>query len=67
MRGVEDTKAFNAGLNNRTTAFGLMQVFELLEKENHPKMKEVLFAQKFNEIIPAKLPKDVKVAHKQAL
>lgn len=64
LRGVEDTKAFNAGLNNRTTAFGLMQVFELLEKENHPKMKEILFAQKFNEIIPAKLPKDVKVAHK---
>ncbi|MCP9767671.1 serine hydrolase [Lacihabitans sp. LS3-19] len=64
LRGVEDTKAFNAGLNNRTTAYGLMQVFELLEKENHPKMKEILFAQKFNEIIPAKLPKDVKVAHK---
>jgi beta-lactamase class A len=64
LRGVEDTKAFNAGLNNRTTAFGLLQVFDLLEKENHPKMKEILFAQKFNEIIPAKLPKDLKVAHK---
>ncbi len=70
LRGVEDNKAFKAGLNNTTTAYDLLLIFEklaknqMLSKENHSKMIEILKNQKFNEIIPAKLPKGTVVAHK---
>ena len=66
LRGVEDQKAFDAGLNNVTTPFGLLQVFEHIAttQKNNKTMMDILFAQKFNEIIPAQLPKNVKVAHK---
>nr|MBP6620233.1 serine hydrolase [Leadbetterella sp.] len=66
LRGVEDQKAFEAGLNNRTTPYGLMQIFEHIASTqgNNSLMMNILFDQKFNEIIPAKLPKSVKVAHK---
>lgn len=66
LRGVEDQKAFDAGLNNKTTPFGLMQVFEHIAntQKSNSLMLDILFAQKFNEIIPAKLPQIVKVAHK---
>lgn len=70
LRGVEDTKAFKAGLNNTTTAYDLLLIFEklaknqILAKEGHYKMIEILKSQKFNEIIPAKLPKGTIVAHK---
>ncbi len=70
LRGVEDNKAFAAGLNNTTTAYDLLLIFEklaknqILSKENHSKMIEILKSQKFNEIIPAKLPKGTMVAHK---
>lgn len=66
LRGVEDQKAFDAGLNNVTTPFGLLQVFEYIAttQKNNKTMMDILFAQKFNEIIPAQLPKNVKVAHK---
>jgi beta-lactamase class A len=66
LRGVEDQKAFEAGLNNKTTPFGLMQIFEhiALKQSSNSLMMKILFDQKFNEIIPAHLPKTVKVAHK---
>lgn len=70
LRGVEDTKAFQKGLNNSVTAYDLMLIFEkiaqnkVLNKKACKAMTDILFDQKFNEIIPAKLPKDVKVAHK---
>lgn len=66
LRGVEDQKAFEAGLNNKTTPFGLMQIFEhiALTQPSNSLMMEILFEQKFNEIIPAHLPNTVKVAHK---
>jgi beta-lactamase class A len=68
LRGVEDTKAFKAGKNNTTTAAGLRDMFIAIETSSQvkmkPKMKEILLAQYFNEMIPALLPKDVKVAHK---
>lgn len=66
LRGVEDQKAFDAGLNNITTAYGLLQIFEhiALTQPNNSLMMNILFDQKFNEIIPAHLPKNVKVAHK---
>jgi beta-lactamase class A len=70
LRGVEDSKAFDKGLNNSTTAFDLMLIFEnmaqgkIVNQESCDAMIKILLDQKFNEIIPAKLPKDVKVAHK---
>lgn len=66
LRGVEDQKAFEAGLNNKTTPYGLMQVFEHIAKTQpiNSLMMKILLDQKFNEIIPAHLPKNVKVAHK---
>lgn len=70
LRGVEDIKAFEKGLSNTTTAFDLMKIYEAIGKDEIisaevcNEMMEVLFAQKFNDIIPAKLPKEVKVAHK---
>jgi beta-lactamase class A len=66
LRGVEDQKAFDAGLNNKTTPYGLLQVFEHIARtqESNSLMMNILIDQKFNEIIPAQLPKSVKVAHK---
>jgi len=70
LRGVEDLKAFDQGLSNTTTAFDLMVIFEMIAKgkavssEASQQMIEVLLDQKYNDIIPARLPSDVKVAHK---
>lgn len=70
LRGVEDSKAFKLGMNNTVTAFDLMMIFEKLaqktvvSKEDSEGMIKILLDQKFREKIPAKLPKEVKVAHK---
>jgi len=70
LRGVEDTKAFEAGMNNKVTAYDLMLLFEkidgeeLVNDEASIAMMDILLDQRFKEIIPAKLPKDVKVANK---
>lgn len=70
LRGVEDTKAFRQGLNNAVTAYDLMLIFEKLaqrkvvSKKASDEMIKVLLDQKFNDLIPLSLPKDVKVAHK---
>lgn len=70
LRGVEDQKAFDKGLSNTTTAYDLMLIFEkiaqnkVIDKKSCEEMRKILFDQKFNEIIPEKLPKNVKVAHK---
>jgi beta-lactamase class A len=70
LRGVEDIKAFDKGMNNTTTAFDLMLIYEALgqgavvSKEASDEMVVVLLSQQFNEIIPANLPDEVKVAHK---
>ncbi|MEY4930821.1 MAG: hypothetical protein RI909_1545, partial [Bacteroidota bacterium] len=70
LRGVEDKKAFEAGMNNRVTAYDLMLLFEKIDKEElvnaeaSMAMMDILLDQKFNDMIPAQLPKNVKVAHK---
>ncbi|HMJ69952.1 MAG TPA: serine hydrolase [Cyclobacteriaceae bacterium] len=67
LRGVEDGKAFRAGLNNKVTAYDLMLIFSAISDgkvEGSEDMINILLDQKFNDIIPARLPKDVKVAHK---
>lgn len=69
-RGVEDSKAFAKGLNNTTTAYDLMVIFEKIAtgKAVNPEASKAMIAtllnQKFNTAIPEKLPKSVKVAHK---
>ena len=70
LRGVEDDKAFEKGLNNTTTAYDLMVIFEKMAKGKtvskmaSKTMIKILLDQKFKDIIPADLPKEVKVAHK---
>jgi beta-lactamase class A len=70
MRGVEDDKAFAQGLNNTVTAYDLMLIFEKMangetvNKQASDAMIDILMDQKFNTIIPAKLPANVRVAHK---
>jgi len=73
LRGVEDQKAFDKGLNNSTTARGLLTLFERLargravDRKADAAMVAVLKRQKFNDAIPAGLPvgpPDVEVAHK---
>jgi beta-lactamase class A len=69
-RGVEDTAAFEQGVNNEVTAEGLARCFRLLcqegfvRAETREQMIEVLCAQEFNGMIPAPLPKEARVAHK---
>lgn len=70
LRGVEDLKAFDLGLNNTTNSYDLMNIYEkmalneIVSKEACDEMIQILTAQHFNEIIPMHLPKDVTVAHK---
>jgi len=70
LRGVEDQKAYDKGLNNTTTAYDLMLIFEKIargkavNKKASITMIKILLDQKFNDIIPAQLPKEIKVAHK---
>ena len=69
-RGVEDNKAFALGLNNTTTAFDLMVIFtkmaegKIINKKAGNDMINILLDQKHNDLIPSKLPAEVKVAHK---
>jgi beta-lactamase class A len=69
-RGVEDTKAFRAGLNNTTTAYDLMLLLRAIaEKKFFParacdEMIEILLQQEFNEGLPKNLPPGTRVAHK---
>ena len=70
LRGVEDDKAYHAGMNNTTTAYDLMLIFRALGErrvisaEASDKMIEILLAQEHNDGIPAGLPKGTRVAHK---
>jgi beta-lactamase class A len=70
FRGVEDGKAFEKGLNNRTSARDLLLILKAIsmgkavDSAASKEMLEILLDQKFNELIPALLPPDVRVAHK---
>jgi beta-lactamase class A len=70
LRGVEDGKAFEQGLNNTTTARGLLRLMESIAKgkavdrKSSRQMVGILKRQKFNEAIPAGLPRGTPVAHK---
>jgi beta-lactamase class A len=70
LRGVEDGKAFEKGMNNTTTARDLSVILRAVEegKAASPaatrEMLAILLAQEFNEKIPAGLPPGTRVAHK---
>ncbi len=70
LRGVEDIKAYEAGLSNTTTSHDLMKIYEAIANgtaaspQDCKEMEMILSQQKFNEMIPAQLPENVIVAHK---
>ena len=70
LRGVEDGKAFEKGLNNTTTARDLGLILRAIEEGRAAspvatrEMLRILMAQEFNEKIPAGLPPGTRVAHK---
>jgi len=73
LRGVEDIPAYRAGLNNQAASSDLALQLEALMKgtavspEADEEMVEILLDQRFNDMIPAGLPEDVKVAHKTGM
>lgn len=70
LRGVEDGKAFDKGLNNTTTARDLSTLLLAIAAGRAAKpattreMLRILEAQEFNDGIPAGLPAGTRVAHK---
>lgn len=70
LRGVEDSKAYRAGLSNTTTARDLGVIFSAIAEGRAVagaagrEMIEILLRQKFNTKIPAGLPRGARTAHK---
>ena len=70
LRGVEDDKAYHAGMNNTITAYDLMLTFRALAEGRvispgaSGRMTDILLAQEHNDGIPAGLPPGTHVAHK---
>ena len=70
LRGVEDGKAYDQGLNNTTTARDLGTLLlalaggRALRKETTAELLGMLEAQEYNDGIPAGLPPATRVAHK---
>ena len=70
MRGVEDSKAYRQGLNNETSAYDLMKIFEhialgkAVNKDASEQMVNILLQQYYQDLIPARLPQGTRVAHK---
>ena len=70
LRGVEDDKAFEKGLNNATTARSLLVMLtkiaqgEAVSPVASRAMADMLSRQRFRDGIPAQLPEGTRVAHK---
>ncbi len=70
LRGVEDNKAFQAGLNNVTTARDLATLMQAIaenraaSRKSCEAMRQILLGQEFDQEIPAGLPPGTRVAHK---
>ncbi|MBN2246182.1 MAG: serine hydrolase, partial [Candidatus Aminicenantes bacterium] len=70
LRGVEDTKAYEKGLNNRTDALSMMRLMLSIAEgkagspESCREMIEILAQQEFRGKIPAGLPEGTRVANK---
>jgi beta-lactamase class A len=70
LRGVEDQKAYDRGMNNTTTARDLAIILAAIQENRAASakscaaMRDILLAQHFNDGIPARLPPGTRVAHK---
>ncbi|HVE71967.1 MAG TPA: serine hydrolase [Thermoanaerobaculia bacterium] len=70
LRGVEDSRAFDAGLNNAVTANGLLKLLRMIaegkaySQQACDDMLEIMMDQQYRSGIPAGLPKAARVAHK---
>jgi beta-lactamase class A len=70
LRGVEDGKAYEKGLNNSATARDLSTLLAAIERgkaaspASTKAMRSILLAQELNQEIPAGLPPGTPVAHK---
>lgn len=70
LRGVEDNAAYQAGMNNTTTAYALMRVMRAVQdpvvvgEAAAREMQAILSRQEFTEMIPAGLPAGTRVANK---
>jgi len=70
LRGVEDGKAYQQGLNNTATARDLSTLLAAIEQgkaasaSSTEAMRAILLAQELNDEIPAGLPPGTRVAHK---
>jgi beta-lactamase class A len=70
LRGVEDQKAFDAGMINTTTSRDLAVLMSAIEQNRAASrsscnaMRAILLRQEFNDEIPAGLPPGTPVAHK---
>ncbi|UCE43365.1 MAG: serine hydrolase [Candidatus Aminicenantes bacterium] len=70
LRGVEDIKAYEKGLNNRTDASSMMLILKSIAEGRAAsdkackEMIEILSRQEYRNKIPAGLPADVRVANK---
>lgn len=70
LRGVEDGKAYRAGLSNTATAGDLAALLvaiadgEAVSPAHSAEMLAVLEGQEFDDLIPAGLPRGTRVAHK---
>ena len=70
LRGVEDTRAFEAGLNNEVTANGLLKLLQMIaeskaySQESCDEMLSIMLDQQYRSGIPAGLPQAARVAHK---
>ncbi|MCC6545977.1 serine hydrolase [Candidatus Sumerlaeota bacterium] len=70
LRGVQDELAYKAGVSNKLTPNDLTTVMTAIaddraaSPESCAAMREILFAQEYNTLIPAQLPAGTRVAHK---
>jgi beta-lactamase class A len=70
LRGVEDMRAFERGLNNIVTAHDMLAILEklacgtIISKSYSEEMLSIMLRQRYNDIIPSRLPLRVKIAHK---
>jgi beta-lactamase class A len=68
-RGVEDERAWEAGMNNTATADGLVRLYRAVHEEAisaaaTEAMAEILLAQQFTSGLPSGLPDGARAAHK---
>ena len=70
LRGVEDIKAYRVGKSNTTTAKDMAIILQAIyngpywKEKSRKEMLDILLDQHFRNKIPAKLPAEVKIAHK---